>query len=272
MPYSTERPRRNRFLPLFALFLLVPVACGTDPVKPEHRTPDASLSVLFIGNSLTYSNDLPGLLAALVDSAGAGPLEVYDVSRGNYGLQDHWITATTRNALDQGGWDLVVIQQGPSATEGRPSLLEYSGRFADEARKGGAELALYMVWPSLARFFDFDGVFDSYHTAAENENALFFPCGEAWRVAWEDHPDLALYGSDDFHPSRLGTYLAALVMFEQVTGLSPVGLPGALRTRDGVAYAIDEGTARVLQLAAHEANRRHARTVGGWPRSASIFL
>lgn len=265
MPYLAERPSRIRFLALLALFLLVPEACGPDQIVADRETPEPSLSILFIGNSLTYANDLPGLLVALVDSVGDGPLEAVDVSRGNYGLEDHWVTATTRNALNQGGWDLVVIQQGPSATEGRPSLIEYSGLFADEARKVGAELALYMVWPSLVRFFDFDGVFDSYHTAAENEDALFFPSGEAWRVAWESDADLALYGPDEFHPSLLGTYLAALVMFEQVTGRSPVGLPAALRTRDGVGYSINEQTAHALQLAAQEANRRHARSVEGWP-------
>ena len=54
------------------------------------------------------------------------------------------------------------MQQGPSATEGRPSLLEYAEFFADEIRAVGAEPALYMVWPSQARSFDFEGVSDSY--------------------------------------------------------------------------------------------------------------
>jgi hypothetical protein len=265
MLHLAEKLPRRRFLPPIALALLVVGACRPDPVVVDPEPRDLSLSILFIGNSLTYTNDLPGLLAAFVDSAGAGSLEVVDVSRGGYGLEDHWNSATTRSALDRGGWDLVVIQQGPSATEGRPSLLEYSALFSAEARKGGANLALYMVWPSLSRFFDFDGVFDSYHTAAVNEDALFFPCGEAWRVAWESDPGQAFYGADAFHPSLLGTYLAALVMFEQVTGRSPVGLPGVLRSRGGVGYAIDQQTARAMQLAAQEANRRHARSVGGWP-------
>ncbi|MCH8125145.1 hypothetical protein IIC38_04175 [candidate division KSB1 bacterium] len=30
-----------------------------------------------------------------------------------------------------------------------------------------AQTALYMVWPAASRFFDFDGVSDSYKTAAE---------------------------------------------------------------------------------------------------------
>jgi hypothetical protein len=261
-----RRPASRVTLAVLVLLGVGLLACESAPVLPDPDPPvTPDLALLFVGNSLTYYNDLPGLLAALVDSAGLGPIQIRDVSVGGYGLQDHWITSRTRNVIDQGGWDLIIIQQGPSATEGRPSLLQYSTLFAGEAREGGAEIALYMVWPSLVRFGDFDGVLDSYRTAAENENGLFFPAGEAWRVAWETDPSLAFFGPDDFHPSLLGTYIAALVMFEQITGRSPVGLPSVLRTRGNVSYSIGLSVARSLQEAAQEVNHRHARTVEGWP-------
>jgi len=219
---------------------------------------EAALNVLFIGNSLTYTNDLPGILLALIDSAAAGPAEIASVAYANFGLEDHWLSGEAREAIALGGWDVVVIQQGPSATQGRPSLLEYSERFAAEARAIGAELALYMVWPSQARSFDFDGVSDSYRTAAANVGGLLFPAGEAWRAAWAVNPSLPLYGADGFHPSPMGSYLAALVMFEQLTGRPATGLPSTLRTRSGVRVNVDAQTAAVLQAAAEEANSRFA--------------
>lgn len=158
----------------------------------------------------------------------------------------------------------MVLQQGPSATEGRPSLLQYSAAYAKRIREGGGEIGLYMVWPALNRFFDFDGVFESYHMAADSVDGLFFPAGESWRVAWEADSTLAFYGKDNFHPSKLGTYLAAMVFFEQLTGCSPVGLPSALKTRYLVTYDIEPKVARQLQLAATEANRRHARKAMTW--------
>ena len=53
-------------------------------------------------------------------------------------------------------------------------------------------LALYMVWPAFNRFFDFDGVSDSYRTAAAQTGSLLFPGGEAWRAAWALDPNLDL--------------------------------------------------------------------------------
>src|SRR5581483_2484722 len=98
-------------------------------------------------------------------------------------------------------------------------------RFAAEARRAGARPALYMVWPSASMAEDFDGVSASYREAAEKVDGLLFPVGEAWRAAWRRDPKLALYGPDGFHPTVAGSYLAALVMYEQLYHRSPVGLP-----------------------------------------------
>jgi hypothetical protein len=115
-----------------------------------------------------------------------------------------------------------------------------------------------MVWPSEARFFDFDGVSESYTMAAEQVGGLLYPVGEAWRLAWERDATLMLYGPDGFHPSEAGTYLAALVMFQQLTGLSPIGLPPDVVTPSGVVLGLSAETAAILQEAAAEANELYA--------------
>lgn len=223
---------------------------------------DRDLRVLFVGNSLTYQNDLPSILQALIDSAGLGPSTMARVAFPNFGLEDHWVDGTARTAISSQRWSIVALQQGPSATEGRPSLLEFTERFAPLITGAGARPALYMVWPSRARAFDFDGVSESYRMAADLVGGLLFPVGDAWRAAWRMDSTLALYGPDGFHPSPSGSYLAALVMFEQITGRSPVGLPPALDV-DAPASApapapvridLPPETAALLQRAAAEAN------------------
>lgn len=116
----------------------------------------------------------------------------------------------------------------------------------------GARLAVFMVWPSSERSFDFEGVSLSHQMAADSARGLLYPAGEAWLAAWRRKPSLQLYGDDGFHPSRIGTYLAALVMFEQITGRSPVGAPAVV---DGIGAA----DLRILQESAAEANRNFAR-------------
>jgi len=234
-------------------FLLV--ACLGDPTGSVGGSDEnAKFNILFVGNSLTYTNDLPGMLDALIEAAGEGPANIESAAYANYGLEDHWLGGGARDAISDGGWDVVVLQQGPSATEGRPSLLEYTQRFDGDISAVGARTALYMVWPSEARLFDFDGVSESYSMAADQVGGLLYPAGEAWRLAWERDSTFQLYGSDGFHPSEAGTYLAALVMFQQITGRSPIGLPASVVTTSGVVLGLSSETAALLQEAAAEAN------------------
>ena len=238
------------------MWIAVVVVLLAAGIANKAEAQDRELRVLFVGNSLTYQNDLPSILQALIDSAGLGPSTMARVAFPNFGLEDHWIDGTARAAIASRRWSIVAMQQGPSATEGRPSLLEFTERFAPLITGAGARPALYMVWPSRARAFDFDGVSESYRMAADLVGGLLFPVGDAWRAAWRMDSTLALYGPDGFHPSPSGSYLAALVMFEQITGRSPVGLPPALavETPSRVRIDLPPETAALLQRAAAEAN------------------
>lgn len=224
--------------------------CGSSPTGPG----DADFSVLFIGNSLTYTNNLPATLERLLKTTDLGSIHVEAEANPNFGLVDHWNLGRASKKIAEGGWDVVIMQQGPSATEGRPSLLEYSRRFAEQIRDIGAKPGLFMVWPSTARSFDFDGVSESYRMAADSVDGLLFPAGEAWRAAWRRAPSTRLYGSDGFHPSPEGSYLAALVMFGQLANTDPRNLP-----LDAGKTDLPQSTVRVLQQAAAEANETFSR-------------
>ncbi len=239
---------------ILASTLPILAACGGDPLGP----PADTFSVLFVGNSLTYTNDLPGMVLSLFEASGRNDVHVASVAYPGWGLEDHWAGGDALERIDAGGWDVVILQQGPSATEGRPSLLAYSALFAERIRAGGGRPGLFMVWPANDRDFDFDGVLDAYRTAAEDVDGYFFPAGEAWRVAWASDPDLPLYGPDGFHPGLQGTYLAALVIFEQLSGTDPRTLPPSVRV-SGQDLPLDPGRARLLQDAARTANDLHAR-------------
>lgn len=228
-------------------------ACGQAGAIFEPVT-SGELRVLFIGNSLTEYNDLPGMLDSLLVEAGLEPT-VVSIARPATGLIDHWPLQSVHDRIAD-GWDVVVLQQGPSATEGRPSLLEYAERFAPEIRAAGAVPAMYMVWPAEERSFDFPGVSDSYSDAADLIDGLLFPAGEAWLDAWSLDADMPLYGTDRFHPSPLGSYLAALVMVEQLTGLDPRAVTSEIPGFRGAATTTQ---LEVLRRAAMQANADHQR-------------
>lgn len=251
--------KARRFFVLTALpAMLGCLALGDATGLVQKADENAKYNILFVGNSLTYTNDLPGMLEALADSTQEGPVHTGVYAFANFGLEDHWVEGSARAAIADGGWDVTVLQQGPSATEGRPSLLEYSQLFDEEISGAGGRTALYMVWPAESRSFDFDGVSESYTMAAQQVGGLLYPVGEAWLAAWQRDPTLELYGPDRFHPSEAGTYLAALVILQQLTGVSPIGLPATFELPSGTTVSIPEDTAAILQDAAAEANELYA--------------
>ena len=228
-------------------------AAGADP-------PADPLRVLFIGNSLTYFNDLPAMLEALAKAGGQSALSWKGVLIPGASLEDQWRAGEARRAIAAEKWDFVVLQQGPSASpEGRAMLLGYADRFARAIRAAGGRPAIYMVWPSSSRTSDFDDVSQSYRLAARQVDGLLFPVGEAWRLAAKRDAKLDLY-SDDLHPTPAGSYLAALVMYQQLYGESPIGLPAKLSLEKGaVLVDLSDAEAKLLQEAAAEANRKYGK-------------
>ena len=230
-------------------------ACQEAPAPTPTPNPNAvSLRVLFIGNSLTYVNDLPATLAG-VAKAGGDTIRVEMVARPNYALIDHLTYHSgAEEAIKRGGWNVVVLQQGPtSLPTNRDSLILWTRMFDPMIRAVGARPALYMVWPAADRPQDFDAVRTSFQMAAQAVDGIFLPAGEAWLDAWQRNTTLALYGPDGFHPSPLGTYLVALTMYEALTGHDARTLPprGVV---NGVPLEASEQTIRLLQEAAHQAN------------------
>jgi hypothetical protein len=166
------------------------------------------LRVLFVGNSLTTTNDLPGQVVALAAGTGRS-LEVGKVTFDGYALEDHWSQGDARAALAAGDWDVLIMQQGPSALpESQVNLRLWASRFADEARAAGTRPGMLTVWPESYRQAALPDVIASYRIAAQAAGADLFPAGDAWHAAWGCNRRLGLYGADGFHPSRLGTYAA----------------------------------------------------------------
>ena len=205
-----------RLFTLLGLVALLSCAASTEPSDPDIR-------VLFLGNSLTYTNDLPAMVRA-IGAADGITVHTKTMAYPNWGLQDHWEEGNAAEEIVRGEWDVVVMQQGPSAlAESRVDLLTWTAKFGALAAAHNTCMAMYMVWPQASRKFDFDAVYAHYKEAADVNDGQFLPAGEGWLHAWAATPSLALYGSDGFHPSPLGTYLAALVVYGGVTGRSPAG-------------------------------------------------
>ena len=86
------------------------LVCG----RGAHAEARPPLRVLFVGNSLTETNDLPSVVAGLARATGRS-LEYRTIAFGGFALEDHWAQGDARAALASRTWKVVVMQQGPSA-------------------------------------------------------------------------------------------------------------------------------------------------------------
>ena len=238
--------RRLGVLLLGALSALL--ACGS---SSSPNTGPADLRILFIGNSLTSFNDLPGMvrrLGAAVD--GKGPT-VQSVVLPAFSLEDHWHQGSALQAIAGQQWDLVVLQQGPSALpESRALLVEYAKKFDVEIKKSGGRTAMYMVWPEQVRAEVWDDVSESYAEAARAVGGVLMPAGEAFRSALRLDATLQLFGSDGYHPSPTGSCLAALVIYAEAAGRSPANVLDAAHLVDlspSATDALEAGAADAIE-------------------------
>jgi hypothetical protein len=243
---------------LFALVLIVsPAGCGLGSLGPSDDPdpdPAATIRVLFVGNSLTYVNDLPGMVKSLADSAGLSGVQTAQVAKPDYSLEDHWNDGQARHVIAKGGWHYVVLQQGPSAVlANRANLREWVATFSDLIWNQGGTPALYQIWPQQVNISDFDASSESYRLAALDVGGIFLQAGNAWRAAWARDPALVFYAPDGLHASVEGTYLAALAVFGGLFHRAVVGMPRGLSVPGG-SFQIPAPEALLLQQAADEVN------------------
>ena len=186
----------------------------TDDIETDNTLSEYNL--LFIGNSLTYANDLPNLVKTYA-TARAKDISVTTIAKGNYALIDHWVDGDIQKHIKSGDYDFVIVQQGPSSqTYGRGLLIEYGGKISALCKANNTKLAYYMVWPSLTYYATFDGVIYSYTRAADINNDILCPVGSVWKSYFDQTNDFSYYGQDGFHPSLLGSTIAAQIIYESL--------------------------------------------------------
>lgn len=233
-------------IPVFVISLAV-IACLGDSIEPLIGE---GARILFIGNSHTYVNDVPGILQALADSAGGETIATMSIANANYALIDHWNDGVALDQIERQPWRFVVLQQGwTPAGVCRDTLRLATQLFSASIRRAGATVGVLQVWAPESRPTQSLATIESYRLAAEDVGGLLFPVAEAWQEFNVRRPDYRLY-LDDIHANRAGSYLAALVMYARIFNKTPVGLPASITTRSGETIILPADIALTLQQVA----------------------
>ena len=202
------------------LGLLLIQGCGAPDGPPKPSKPP--LSLLFIGNSLTFVNDLPGALKAIAAAEGR-VIRVQSRAVGGWTLALHDADPQTNALILRGGWDYVVLQeQSRLSVDNYPGFAAAAASLDAKIRAAGARTLLYQNWPCQSQPQRFQDYHDAFGNVAAQLNAGWVRAGDAWGLVHQDQPGTwaQLYG-DDVHPSAKGSYLTACVFYDVLYGDSP---------------------------------------------------
>jgi hypothetical protein len=220
----------------------------------------AMLNVLFIGNSFTARNDLPGLVGQLADAVGL-ELRHKLLSIGGASLRTHWNKGEALREIDRGGYDYVVLQeQGTLPVKNARRMMENVTLFDGAIKAAKSQTALYMTWSRRHAPETQQAITHAYESAAKETGALLIPVGIAWHRFLDTHDRPELYDRDGSHPSLAGTFLAACVTYRSLFGpaatrsaKTPVDLePADVAKLERVAAAVPLLRGRGRRSGSHE--------------------
>src|SRR5689334_7964692 len=220
-------------------FLVATFAISAESQTSVGRGRSCVTRVLFLGNSYTYFNDMPAILAELAKAGHQCTVETRMVAPGGKTLKDHWESSASRGALNSQSWDFVVLQdqstlgvnfyfQGLARVGGDELFRPYAELWANEIRQHHATPVFYLTWARKATPIDQAALNYAYIHAAKTTHSLVAPVGLAWARVTQTAPGIDLYYRDGAHPSPAGSYLAACAIYAAIFGKSPVNLPSRI--------------------------------------------
>jgi hypothetical protein len=211
------------------IVFLVCIACLN--AEAQRKLP----KVLFIGNSHTYVNNVPEMVQQMAAAQGI-LLEVQAVTYGGYKLEDHLKLGWVQKALQQNGYNTIILQEQSSRPVEEFALFKQSVQtIAAIAQKYKTEVVLYINWWRADMAVEQSQWDNNFRVVANTTKSKLAPVGTAWANAVKSGVNIqTLRHSDGIHAAPAGSYLAALTIYSSLTGLNPVGLPRQFKVTPSV--------------------------------------
>ena len=205
------RPYKKIFLLLFFLYLSAYSKATVDTSK-----------VLFIGNSITYYNNMPQMFCDLANDKGRNVIASIHAPGGS-GIVDHYVSTALYHTIRDENWDIVVIQPGSSESAGVSfpvdTTVKRANQLLDSIYKYNkcAKVYLYEIPYGIPanggynQYFTVQQMFrDSVTKMADKLKLQMLPAGECVRTYYSKYQNLLLHSSiNDIHPNANGSFMIA---------------------------------------------------------------
>lgn len=219
------------WLLLACLLLALPLRAQA-PADGQAQRP---LQVLLVGNSLVYTNNLPGLLRSLARAQSTGPrIDTRSYVLPGADLQQHLQQAQALAALQAQPWDVLVLQERGgllaclASQEQRDQAscrnsVRAHKRFVAAAQAQHTRVVLLGTWGPDAQWQD--RLDRGLRQLARETGATPLYAGTRLRAYQSAHRELQLFTDQALHPSLPASLLLAAALYREISGRTAEAAP-----------------------------------------------
>lgn len=208
----------------------------------DSQVPKDTISLLTVGNSYTHFHTYPVMLKEMAWTQGH-LIEVAPALHGGYSMENHLKNPCSTEIIDRGGYDYAFFQDqsmsgiliGSDCDQNFiPNMIAMNERVKKTspnaktyveitwARKTGKESLNKQYKYTLEKhpewYTDYESqqkrIIDNLTAEAAAASCDIIPVAMAWRIVCRERKDINLYHTDSHHPSYLGSYLIAAVVYQ----------------------------------------------------------
>lgn len=181
--------------------------------------PNNADRILILGNSLTFFNDAPSLLADMLKEADPrGNHLLTSASWPGYTLNDH-LKRKEVNDLFKENWNTVILQgHSGAAFEGKGYVESSIKEALPLVEKSHAKPISIMTYADKCYFNNQSVISQSYREADRKLEVPTIAIGDMFFHIQETNPEIELYSPDSHHPGPNGTFIYCLAIFKQLFG------------------------------------------------------
>ena len=173
------------------------------------------LSIMFIGNSHTYFNDMPLMVQRRAEDLGYD-CRVTMIAHGGWYLAQHAEEPEVRFNILYGHYDYVVLQEHAHPFGPEEKFREAAVKLNQMIREAGSIPAIYECWAKKDEPEKQAWMNEVHKRVADEIGALLAPVGEEWWGYIKSWPNLEIYAEDGAHASPAGSDFAAKHIWETI--------------------------------------------------------
>ena len=173
------------------------------------------ISLLFIGNSHTYYNNMPLMVKQRAEETGYD-CRVVMIAHGGWFLAQHVKEPDVRFNIFHGNYDYVILQEHAHPFGPEEKFHDAVMTLCQWIRDAGSTPVICEIWakrdePEKQVFMN-----QAHQRAAQEAGALLAPIGEYWWGYMQSWPNLEMYAPDGAHASPAGSDFVAKYIWEEI--------------------------------------------------------